>query len=119
MRKIVRIALLISDIIHLPCISYGLMLLTLKVNELHDNWYAIFRQGSFHFLLCGFWLRAAYLTYILLAAIIGLYAYSVLKDAKNKVNISGKVIALEIILWIILAIEVIFLEGNFRALATF
>ncbi|MBQ8541276.1 MAG: hypothetical protein IJ435_07360 [Clostridia bacterium] len=119
MRKIARIALIISDIIHLPCVSYGLMLLTLKVNELHDSWYAIFRQGSFHFLLCGFWLRAFYLSYIIFAAIIGLYAFSVVKDIRNKVKIPGKIIALEIILWIIFAIEIIFLEGNFWALATF
>ena len=104
------------DIVFLPCLFFGMMLLTLKIDALYPL-YGIFRSLSLNML--PVLLRMCYASYIIAAVLVILYVWCLVSCKRDGITVEKSVKIREAIYWSIFIIEMLFHETHFQNIISF
>ena len=111
--KIVRIIYIVLCILNIGSVFFGLMVL-FEDTPLYDPFIGL----SLLFCIPMFYMRMIYLQYILFAVLSVLSILIYIDKIKNKL-VMKKILCIDILLWLIALVEVIFTEGYFNAMLWF
>ena len=105
--KITRIAYIVLCILSIGSIFYELMVLFMDTPA-----YGFFRSLNLSFSMPMFFMRLAYLQYIIFGILTVLSVLIYIKKIRNNI-VTKKLLCLDILLWLIILIELIFTEEYF------